>query len=515
MASKHNVGVSRRGFLTGTLTFGMGAAALGLTGCGSPRSFEAEAAENIIDGGEYDIIVVGAGGAGMAATVGAVDQGAKVLLLEKMPVAGGNTCFAEGGMNACCTKFQKAAGIEDSVDLMSADTYAGGHEKGNMELIRHMCAGSSDAIDWLDSMGITLSKLGTSGGASVKRIHRPESGEAVGKYIVKGMTEQCRQRGVAAVCNTKVEEILIQDGKVAGVRATNPNGLPIKYACRALIVATGGFGANSEMLAQYRPELRDAVTTNQPGTQGDGIKFAQAVGADIVDIDQIQVHPTFEQTTATLLSENIRGDGAILVNTDGVRFTNELLTRDRVSEAEWAQPGRGAFAVFDQSVHDNNLSVKERFVSRGLIHVADTFEELAQKMGVPMDAFVNTVTSYNDNIVNGVEDLLGRTKSLNPLVKSPFYALPVAPGVHHWCIRGDGKISVQHISLVLPHAFSDSLLSGYGRNAVSTIATPQPTPVPLPLLATWHELPLSWSSCLRSLGCLLRDERAKRLIASR
>ena len=100
MASKHNVGVSRRGFLTGALTFGMGAAALGLTGCGSPRSFEAEAAENIIDGGEYDIIVVGAGGAGMAATVGAVDQGAKVLLLEKMPVAGGNTCFAEGGMNA-------------------------------------------------------------------------------------------------------------------------------------------------------------------------------------------------------------------------------------------------------------------------------------------------------------------------------------------------------------------------------------------------------------------------------
>lgn len=189
MASKHNVGVSRRGFLTGALTFGMGAAALGLTGCGSPRSFEAEAAENIIDGGEYDIIVVGAGGAGMAATVGAVDQGAKVLLLEKMPVAGGNTCFAEGGMNACCTKFQKAAGIKDSVDLMSADTYAGGHEKGNMELIRHMCAGSSDAIDWLDSMGITLSKLGTSGGASVKRIHRPESGEAVGKYIVKGMTE--------------------------------------------------------------------------------------------------------------------------------------------------------------------------------------------------------------------------------------------------------------------------------------------------------------------------------------
>ena len=436
MISKNNVsGVSRRNFLGGIFTLGMGAAAMGLTGCAAPRSFADEAAQTTIDGGEYDIIVVGSGGAGMAATVGAVDQGAKVLLLEKMPVAGGNTCFAEGGMNACCTRFQKEAGIEDSVDLMASDTYKGGHEKGNMELIRHMCEGSSDAIDWLASMGIVLSKLGTSGGASVKRIHRPESGEAVGKYIVKGMTEQCRQRGVSAVCNTKVEEILMDDGKVAGVRATNPNGLPIEYRCKALIVATGGFGANKEMLAQYRPELRDAVTTNQPGTQGDGIVFSTAVGADTVDIDQIQVHPTVEQTTATLLSENIRGDGAILVNTDGVRFTNELLTRDRVSEAEWAQPGRGAFAVFDQSVHDNNLSIEEKFVARNLIHVADNFNDLAKLMGVTEDAFVATVKSYNDNIANGVDDPLGRTKSLNPLVKPPYYALPVAPGVHH-CMGG-------------------------------------------------------------------------------
>ena len=101
------VGVSRRNFLSGFFAMGLGAAAMGLTGCASPRSFADEAAQTTIDGGEYDIVVVGSGGAGMAATVGAVDQGAKVLLLEKMPVAGGNTCFAEGGMNACCTRFQK------------------------------------------------------------------------------------------------------------------------------------------------------------------------------------------------------------------------------------------------------------------------------------------------------------------------------------------------------------------------------------------------------------------------
>ncbi|WP_314922027.1 flavocytochrome c [Slackia exigua] len=429
-------GVTRRSFLGSAFVAGIGTMAFGLSGCGNPRSLEDEAASTEIDGGEFDIVVIGAGGAGMAAAVGATDQGARVCLLEKMPVAGGNTCFAEGGMNACCTKFQAAEGIEDSVDLMVSDTYKGGHEKGNLDLIRHMCENSSDAIDWLDSMGITLSKLGTSGGASVKRIHRPETGEAVGKYIVKGMTEQCRQRGISAICNTKVEELMVDDaGKISGVRATNPNGLSIVYACKAVIVATGGFGANHEMLAQYRPELIDAVTTNQPGTQGDGIVFSQAIGADLVDIGEIQVHPTVEQTTATLLSENIRGDGAVLINANGERFGNELRTRDVVSASEWDQPGKFAWAVFDQSVHDNNLSIEEKFVARGLIQIADDFAALADKMEVPADAMVEAITSYNDNIANGIDDPYGRVKSLNPLVNPPYYAVKVAPGIHH-CMGG-------------------------------------------------------------------------------
>jgi fumarate reductase flavoprotein subunit len=407
-----------------------------LAGC-SPKSL-AEAKEVPTVVGDYDLVIVGSGGAGMAAGVSAHDSGARVAILEKMPVAGGNTCFAEGGMNVCNTKYQAAEGIEDSVELFVADTYKGGRNRGDKDLITYMCAHSNEALEWLGEKGIVLSRLGRSGGASVPRIHRPESGEAVGKYIVRGMTAQCAQRGIAPICNTNVQEILFEGGRVNGVRALDPEGNNVVYRAKAVIIASGGFGANHPMLAQYRPELLEAVTTNQPGSQGDGIRMASAIGADLVDIDQIQVHPTVEQGTATLLSEGIRGDGAILVNTNGLRFTNELLTRDVVSAIEWEQPGRGSWAVFDQKVYDANTSIKEKFVKRNIIQTADTLELLADRMGLAgsaKESFLATVHSYNEDIAAGEPDEFGRSASLEPIEDAPYYAVAVAPGIHH-CMGG-------------------------------------------------------------------------------
>lgn len=433
--------LSRRAFVTGALGCGIVAGiAAGMSAltpaqakAGSASADKAGSQAADAQGGQsYDVIVIGAGGAGMTAAMSAHDGGARVLLLEKMAVAGGNTVCAEGGMNACCTKVQEQEGIQDSVELFAKDTYEGGHELGNMDLITFMCENSNAALERLADRGMYLTKLSTSGGASVKRIHRPEDGSAVGTYLVSHMCEQCEQRGVAAVTQMRVDELVMDDGAVSGVRATDlRTGSSVTFSAPAVIVTAGGFGANHEMLAQYRPELLHAVTTNQPGATGDGIALAQAVGADTVDMDQIQVHPTVEQDTSTLLSEGIRGDGAVLVNTNGERFVNELLTRDKVSAAEWDQPGGGAFAVFDKSVYDSNKSVETKFVSKGLALVADTLEELGQLMGVPTDVFADTMNAYNDAIAQGADDPQGREKSRNPIVDAPFYAIKVAPGIHH------------------------------------------------------------------------------------
>jgi fumarate reductase flavoprotein subunit len=434
-------GITRRSFVVGA--FGAGALALlplaNLAGCSAQKPTTTTTVD--VGGGEtFDIIVVGSGGAGMTAAISAHDAGAKVVLLEKMSATGGNTNFAEGGMNASETTLQKKEGIEDSNELFAKDTFIGGKELGDMDLINYMCKNSNAAIERLAERGMHLTKISTSGGASVPRIHRPEDGSAVGMYLTTHMNELCVERGIGALTETNVKSLIMEEGKVVGVLA-HDGKTDIEYRAPVVILATGGFGANHEMLAQYRPELLNAVTTNQPGAQGDGIVIATAVGADTVGLEHIQVHPTVEQNTSILLSEGIRGDGAILINAEGNRFTNELLTRDKVTAIEWEQPGGWAYAVFDKHVYDSNTSIKKKFETQGLLLSGETLEKLAASMEkIDPAKFISAVNTYNDCIEKGTADPFGRTASLKPIVNPPYYAIKIAPGIHH--TMGGLKIDV-------------------------------------------------------------------------
>lgn len=451
--------IDRRSFLIGLA--GLSTAAITfssplLTSCAPTQNNGATTggSEGSETGGDYDIIIVGAGGAGMNATLSAHEAGAKVLLLEKMGIVGGNTNFAEGGMNASETSIQQEEGIEDSNELFASDTFEGGHELGNMDLINYMCSNSNAAIERLSDRGMHLTKISTSGGASVPRIHRPEDGSPVGAYFVKNLSALCDQEGIGALTGMDVTEIRMEDGKVAGVVA-NDGKRDIIYNAPAVIIATGGFGANHQKLAEYRPELLEAVTTNHAGALGEGIEMAEAIGADVVDMKEIQVHPTVEQKTSILLSEGIRGDGAVLINSEGNRFTDELLTRDVVTAAEWAQPGGWAYAVFDNKVYEDNTAIEEKFVKNDLVISADTLEELAAKLEVDSaDNFMAALTTYNgaieaDTAAAGGEykeekgvtsDPHGRWKSRYLIDEAPFYAIKIAPGIHH--TMGGLKIDV-------------------------------------------------------------------------
>ena len=380
---------------------------------------------------ETDIVVIGAGGAGMAAAIMLNQAGKNFVLLEKMPYAGGNTTKATGGMNAAETHYQKEQGIEDSKALFAADTMKGGHALNDPELVATMANLSSDAIDWLDTIGAALPKISFSGGASVNRIHAPEDGSGVGSYLVDRFSAKLTELGVEIMFNTEAKELLTDaEGKICGVKAESSD-TSYTFNCKAVILATGGFGANEEMYTQYRPDLKGTVTTNAPGATGDGIVMAQALGADLVDIEQIQLHPTVEQTTSMLITESVRGDGAILVNQKGERFTNELLTRDAVSAAELAQEGQYAYILFDQNLRDH-LKAIEKYVKADLTVQSDTIEGLAEQLGIDPATLAKTLADWNECVANQRDPEFGRTTGMNAdLTTPPYYAIKIAPGIHH------------------------------------------------------------------------------------
>ena len=459
------------------------AAAAALTAAGlNPDDYktavesDAAAEDSTVDA---DVVVVGAGGAGMTAAITAAAEGKSVVILESQSMVGGNSVRATGGMNAGKTVYQdenefgESAGVEktlktaaekyadnetitalaktvseqwaayqanptgyfDSVELMELDTMIGGKGINDPELVETLCANSADAIDWLDEHGITLHNVSSFGGASVKRIHRPVNAEgktvSVGSYMIPLLEENCEKAGVKMMLDTTATEILTDaNGAAVGVKATGASGETVTVNAKAVVLATGGFGANLDMVVKYKPELKGFMTTNAPGIQGQGIEMAQAIGAATVDMDQIQIHPTVEANTAALITEGLRGDGAILINEEGKRFIDEVGTRDVVSAAEIAQTGSYSWLVVDQAMVDAS-SVIQGYIKKGYTVTGATYEELGKAMGVDAAAFAETMEKWNGYVEAKNDPDFGRTSFANPLNTAPYYAVKVTAGVHH------------------------------------------------------------------------------------
>ena len=459
------------------------AAAAALTAAGlNPDDYKtavennATAEDSTVDA---DVVVVGAGGAGMTAAITAAAEGKSVVILESQSMVGGNSVRATGGMNAGKTVYQdenefgESAGVEktlktaaekyadnetitalaktvseqwaayqanptgyfDSVELMELDTMIGGKGINDPELVETLCANSADAIDWLDEHGITLHDVSSFGGASVKRIHRPVNAEgktvSVGSYMIPLLEENCKKAGVQILLNTTANEILTDaNGAAAGIKATGSTGETVTVNAKAVVLTTGGFGANLDMVVKYKPELKGFMTTNAAGIQGQGIEMAQAIGAATVDMDQIQIHPTVEANTAALITEGLRGDGAVLINAEGKRFIDEVGTRDVVSAAEIAQTGSYSWLVVDQAMVDAS-SVIQGYIKKGYTVTGSTYEELGKAMGVDAAAFAETMEKWNGYVEAKNDPDFGRTSFANPLNTAPYYAVKVTAGVHH------------------------------------------------------------------------------------
>ena len=321
--------------------------------------------------------------------------------------------------------------------------------------------------------------MGRGGGQTRARGHGPCDGSPVGIEIMRVLGERADKDHIDMRLNNRVTKILMKNGKVSGVQVKTPKGMETINA-KAVILATGGFGANHKMVEKYRPELKGFSTTNQPGATGDGIILAQQVGAGLTDIEQIQIHPTVIKKNGALISESMRARGGFLLNKNGKRFTNELLTRDVVSANELKQPGGIAYLVIDNSIYSKN-KMAQNYTAEKLMTKCDTIADVAKLIGVDEKVVQASFDQYHKAFDNKKDDLFGRPEMLIRMDQAPYFVAEVTPGIHH--TMGGVKIDPQAEVLTpekkpIPGLFAAGEVTGgvhggnrIGGNAVADIIT--------------------------------------------
>ena len=496
MKGKMSTPISRRSLLKGSVAFGVLASSGGLAlNLAAPGSVEAGTKVMPQKWDEtVDVVVVGSGFAGLAAAAEASAQGSKVVILEKMPTYGGNSIINGGEYNSWDDQYhfrEKFKLGDDSAELHKQDTLKGGDFYGSPELVEVLVSGATPALNWmLDDGGLKLREiLNRTGGHTAYRTHTCVEG--VGRCYTEALKKIAEGKGAKIRLNTKVTWIWRKDADpkspVEGVEVMAGKKTKNIKIGKALILASGGFGRDIKMRQSFNPSIVPELNcTNQPGATGEMIRYAQAVGADALQLAFIQLYPYAAPDTGILDSPAVYpfrgpGYGIVYVNKLGKRFVNEMERRDVVSRAQIQTGMKPTYSIFNEAMIPK-MGTKEEVekgMAKGRFVKADTIAELAGKLGIPADTLVETITTHNRYMAEGKDPDFGRqfTKVMIPLEAGPFYAIAQWPAVHH--TMGGLRISrdAQVIDIwgnIIPRLYAAGEVTGgiHGANRLGGNAIP-------------------------------------------
>lgn len=396
---------------------------------------------------QYDVIIVGAGGAGLSAAVMAAREGASVAVLEKMSEPGGNTVRATAMYNCVDDKLQHPLGIYDSEEDFYDETYNGGYQKAKPELVRILTSQADEGKLFLEELGLQFDTvIDNCLGGKIARGHYSLAHN--GTDYVQVLWQACNDLGVDFYLNTKANELIMAQDSVIGVEAYRKGETIEFYANNGVVLASGGFGQNVEMRMYYNRNLTgELLCSNAPGATGDGIIMASKIGASLINMEYIELYPMGDSYDGGLRNSipNVINKG-ILVNQQGQRFVREDGARDVLSQAILDQKGSYAYSIVDDDfeIFADDRSYLEGLVLMGYVEKANSIDELAQLIDIDADILINTIDQYNQSVALK-SDCLGRETLINAIDKPPFYANMKKPTIHHTL----GGIEINEMAQVL------------------------------------------------------------------
>ncbi len=388
----------------------------GVTGCASGTKADVTK--------EYDVVVIGAGAAGLATAIEAAEKGAKVAILEKMPMAGGSTVLSGGIVYGTGSELHKKAGVQDSVEDLVNYWSERADGKNDKEKLTFVAERSGQTIDWLVKLGVQFGDPYPTGISPVKRaVSSPEQGAG----IIKPLQAYAESKGIEFFMQTEAKDLITNDkGEVIGVNAVDKDQQTIDFMAKAVVLASGGFDRNPELVKKYTPVAEGQISFAGSGNTGDGLVMAEKLNADVINHGGVIGFRAVEgEQVYTTDVCSLMWMPYLSVNKQGQRFVNEAIDYPLFHDALVKQEDKVSYLIFDGNTYQPAL---DKAVEKGSAFVADTLDGLAQQAGIDVEGFKATVTEYNQMIKDGKDtkfdkDLTGQA----PIEKSKFYAVKVVP----------------------------------------------------------------------------------------